>query len=142
MAKVRQVTFAVKGSGSGGAGWIGKVDGVNGRGGVYFSHSQEYTTTDPHMIDALIKSGVAEIFNDEEVEESEAVGAPAGLDREDEQGNPNDLQFMTLMDLGSKLKGLGIPVPAKLNTKAKRIKAIEDFYASEKYASLAAKDAE
>lgn len=131
MAKVRQVTFAVKGSGSGGAGWIGKVDGSgsDSRGGVYFAHSQEYTTTEEHMIQALEKSGVAEIINDEEVEESEAVGAPSGMVKEDEDGNPNELQSMTLMDLGLKLKGLGVPVTAKLNTKAKRIKAIEDAYA-------------
>jgi len=129
MATVRQVTFAVKGSGSGGAGWIGKVDGQgsNACQGVYFGHPQEYTTTDPHMIEALEKSGVTVILNDEEVEKEVAMGKPDALVKVDDDGNPGDLRAMSLMDLALKCKQLGIPVTAKLNTKAKRIEAIENF---------------
>ena len=126
MAKVRQVTFAVKGSGSGGAGWIGRVDGPDGKAGVYFAHSQEYVTTEDHMINALLKSGVAQILYEEEVEESEAVGAPSGLVKNDENGNPNSLQSMTLLELKLLAKARGVALTSKINTKAKVIKAIEE----------------
>ena len=51
-------TFAIKGTISGSAGWIGTVndpDHAKCKPGTFFGHPQDYTTSDPHMIEALEK---------------------------------------------------------------------------------------
>lgn len=118
---IRRVTFAVKGSGSGGAGWIGKVEQRDstrknpitgeriGILGVYFGHPQEYTTDDPHMINALEKSGVATILIDEEIDEAEKEEeVAAAKQKNDEHGQIQDLSAMKLMDLKLVAKGEGL----------------------------------
>jgi hypothetical protein len=119
--KKTQVTFAVKSSGQGGAGWIGKVeardsgkrDDITGQlvgiQGVYFGHPQEYTTHDEHMIDALRKSGVAVELYSEEVEIADPKESPPpAAEVLDEHGHIKDLEFMTVFDLKLKAKSMGV----------------------------------
>lgn len=128
MKNVTEITFAVKGSGGGGAGWIGKVEerdtpaGEPGRMGVYFGHPQEYTTYDENMIVALQKSGVAiELYREEKEllepgdEGYEQQGVPAAIEKFDQSGNIKELEFMKLLDLKLLAKELGIALKGNQN---------------------------
>lgn len=124
MSKIERITFAVKGSGSSGAGWIGKVesrdshlkDPITGKpkgiAGVYFGHPQEYSTSDPHMINALRKSGVAVELYREEIDENAAEPAPQAKQATDEHGEVVDLEMMTTLELKMLAKQRGLSLKA------------------------------
>ena len=118
----RKVTFKVSGTSSGGAGWIGRVEDHRG---VFFAHSQEYTTDDDHMIEALEKSGVASILSDERLDDDEAIGAPGAepviddtpvVDKPLAEHTNEELRIMCVEK--------GIKIPSRKN-KATYIEALE-----------------
>ena len=128
-----QNTYAVKGSGQGGAGWIGRVEerdtppGHPGRGGVYFGRPQEYSTFEPHMIHALENSGVAIFLYEEEVEVEVKThdngfveyvnGAPPATEATDEHGEITNLEEMDLPDLKILAKEMGLVLKPGQNAK-------------------------
>lgn len=130
---IQQITFVVKASGQGGAGWIGKVDvrdtpaGHPGHMGVYFGHPQEYSTFEPHMINALRKSGVAielyaedvevNIETDEHGYKKYEHGTPPAEQVTNEHGETVNLDAMDLPDLKIMAKEMALVLKPGQNAK-------------------------
>jgi len=117
MAK-RVCQFDVSGSGSGGAGWIGRAPEL-GRQGEYFATKRPYTTDDPFMIEALMKSGVAELTAEWEVEDGEEINenTMSPVDIPDPE-NPTSLGALTVPTLKNYAKSLAITGTKNMNKTA------------------------